>query len=131
MHTRAERIRAEAGRGVKRVIERRRRKRRCRVAAITVTSVGMAAFVFTTPAVAETVAGHHLYSPIAQYYAAHSAYDADHPDPPHQPEGEATYWTATVVAGTARTFIATGPVPSETWVGLYRHGSFGPNIFGD
>jgi hypothetical protein len=53
------------------------------------------------------------------------------PEVPHLPELPMTFYSPLIAAGTARTNVLVGPVPSEIWNGSERYGSWGPNIFGN
>jgi hypothetical protein len=47
------------------------------------------------------------------------------------PERDLTFYTPSVEAGTARTFIFDGPVLPTSWDYSERYGSYGPNVLGD
>jgi hypothetical protein len=122
-HTRAERKRAEAERQRQNEVDEHRQARLRRVVFPAIASVGAASVIFAP--VAKFNSGHNSYPLLSAAELARS----DNPDLPHMPERDMTYYTSSVEAGTARTDIFVGPVPSETWYGLERYGPYGPNIF--
>lgn len=84
-----------------------------------------ASFLFVP--LTEVGIGHHSYP----YLSAVALAGSGNPDLPHMPESDGTYYSPLVAAGTARTNVLVGPVPSEIWNGSEGYGSYGPNIYWD
>jgi len=124
-HTRAERRREAAELQRWQEAEERRRKWQRRTLPLVVAPIGAASFVFMP--LAGLSSGHLPY----QYLSAAAPAGAANPDLPHTPEPGGTFYSPLVAAGTTRTIVLVGPVPSEIWNGSERYGSYGPNIFGE
>lgn len=97
-HTRTERRQAEAERRQQRQDDRRWQAR-LRWAAFSVASTGVVSFICLPPA--EVSSGHQSYT----FLSAADLARSDNLDLPHIPEGDMTFYTSSVEAGTTRTFI--------------------------
>jgi hypothetical protein len=114
-HTRAERRRAAAERGRQREADQRRQERLRKGTRRVVVPTIAASFLFVP--LTEVGIGHHSYP----YLSAVALARSDNPDLPHIPESDGTYYSSLVAAGTARTNVLVGPVPSEIWNGSERY----------
>jgi hypothetical protein len=125
-HTRTERRREEVERQRWQEAHERQKKRLRRAVFPVIGSIGAAGIMMFMP-LAGASRGHNSYL----YLSAAGPAASGNPDLPHVPESDGTYYSSLVAAGTARTNVLVGPVPSEIWNGSERYGSYGPNIFGD
>jgi hypothetical protein len=115
MHTTAERRRAAVDRQHKREVEQHRdwwRRRFSGSLAATVTTSAASAVIAVPVA---TVGIWHLYKPYsaASQFYSNARTDSDHPDYPHTPEGDPTFYTPWYRWGTATTSIRIGPETSK------------------
>lgn len=124
-HTRAERTREAAERRRQRETDQRRQERLRKVTLRVALPTIAASFLFVP--LVEAGSGHHSYP----YLSAAALAGPGNPDLPHIPESNGTLYSPLVAAGTARTNVLVGPVPSEIWDGSERYGTYGPNISGD
>lgn len=113
-HTTAERRHAAADRVLKREVERRRLHRTRRVAGAVVVPVVAVAVLFSA-APALTGHLHHNPYPVATQPFPFALAYPDHPDWPHQPDPDATFYTPRVVSGTAVTAAWPGPTTPKPW----------------
>ena len=122
-HTRPERKREEVERQRWQEAHERRQKRLRRAVFPVIGSIGAAGIMMFMP-LAGVSSGHHSYL----YLSAADPAASGNPDLPHAPESDGTYYSPLVAAGTARTHVLVGPVPSEIWNGSERYGLYGPRL---
>lgn len=114
-HTMAERRHAAAERVLKHETDQKHHQRLQRVAVPTaVTAAAAAVLVFGAPRLTGHLQHNSAY-PVATQPFGYGLPYADHPDPPHQPEPDATFYPQMVVSGTAVTAVAPRPTSSKPW----------------
>lgn len=128
--TTAERRRAAADRQRKREAEQYRGwwRRPFSGSVVAVVTTSAASAVIATPVA--TVGIGHLYKPYIRIELAGSRVrlGSDHPDYPHTPEGDSTFYTAWSGAGTATTSIRIGPETPRWDPWAWTNG---PNVLDD
>ena len=72
--------------------------------------VGAVGVIAPIPAATGSIWHLHQSHSVVQYFNPYLRSDPEHPDLPHLPEHDATYYTAFGGAGTATTYQATGRV---------------------